>query len=60
MRLPRVVLTSEEKTALIFILIALALGLTTKHYRDQHRQAVHSPTVGAAQKAQPTPADPDE
>ncbi|HEV2839817.1 MAG TPA: hypothetical protein VGW39_00690 [Chthoniobacterales bacterium] len=30
------VLTPEEKRTLCFVLIALLLGLATKHYRDTH------------------------
>lgn len=33
------VLTGEEKRVIIFIVVALALGLTARHYRDAHRQA---------------------
>jgi hypothetical protein len=34
----RLVLTREEKRVLAFVVIAFALGLTTKHYRDNHPQ----------------------
>jgi hypothetical protein len=30
------VLTSEEKSTLCFVLAALVLGLTVKHYRETH------------------------
>jgi len=32
----RLVLTREEKRVLAFVLVAFALGLTTKHYRESH------------------------
>jgi len=32
----RLVLTREEKRVLAFVVIAFALGLTTKHYRENH------------------------
>jgi hypothetical protein len=35
----RLVLTPEEKRVIVFVLIALILGLATKHYRDTHPQA---------------------
>jgi hypothetical protein len=34
----RLVFTPEEKRVIVFVLIALILGLATKHYRDNHPQ----------------------
>jgi hypothetical protein len=34
----RFVLTPEEKRVALFVLVAFALGLVTKHYRDTHRE----------------------
>jgi len=36
----RLVLTSEEKRVIAFILAAFVLGLAAKHYRATHPQAV--------------------
>jgi hypothetical protein len=59
MRFPRVVLTPEEKTALVFVVAAFVLGLTTKHYRDMHRHLSPAPAVQAGQTATPA-SDSDE
>jgi hypothetical protein len=32
----RWVLTPEEKRVIVFVLLAFALGLATKHYRETH------------------------
>ena len=56
MRLAAIVLTSEEKKALIFVLIAFALGLATMHYRGSHRQAAQE----IQSQAKPSAADSDE
>ena len=50
------VLTSEEKKALIFVLIAFALGLATMHYRGSRPQV--APEIQS--KAKPSAADTDE
>jgi hypothetical protein len=39
------VLTLEEKKTICFVLIAFALGLATKHYRDRHPQAAPKPDL---------------
>lgn len=42
----RVVLTREEKCAVAFIVIAIVLGVGTKHYRELHpRAAVVAPAL---------------
>jgi hypothetical protein len=38
----RLVLTSEEKRVIVFILAAFVLGLAAKHYRATHPQPVPS------------------
>lgn len=60
MRLPRVVLTPEEKKALTFIVVAFALGLMTQHYRGQHRHVQRPIEAQPAEKAKPSEGDSDE
>lgn len=57
-RWPGLVLTPEEKRALLFVIAAFLLGLATKHYRDQHRQTPPS-SVEHTQPAE-SAADTDE
>ena len=59
MHLPSVVLTPEEKKALIFVVIAFALGFATMHYRDNHRLVAPSEAQSQS-KAKPSPAEADE
>jgi hypothetical protein len=40
----RFVLTREEKRVIAFVLLAFALGLAVKHYRDTHPQPVAPPS----------------
>ena len=40
----RFVLTREEKRVIAFILLAFALGLAVKHYRDTHPRPVAPPS----------------
>jgi hypothetical protein len=40
----RFVLTREEKRVIAFVLLAFALGLAIKHYRDTHPQPVAPPS----------------
>ena len=49
------VLTPEEKRTVCFVLIALVLGLATKHYRDTHPQPPPKAEIGADGKASPRP-----
>lgn len=40
----RFVLTREEKCVIAFVLLAFALGLAVKHYRDIHPQPLAPPS----------------
>jgi hypothetical protein len=46
------VLTRQEQRTIAFIVLALALGLITKHYRAQHPEPVTQPN----ELVQPSPA----
>lgn len=48
------VLTPEEKRTICFVLIAVLLGLATKHYRDTH-PPLPKPAIRADGKASPRP-----
>jgi hypothetical protein len=37
------VLTRQEQRAIAFVVLALALGLFTKHYRAQHAETITRP-----------------
>jgi hypothetical protein len=50
------VLTPEEKKTVCFVLIAFALGLATKYYRDAHPAAASKPVATARNHTTPTPA----
>ena len=50
------VLTPEEKKTVCFVLIAFALGLTTKSYRDAHPVPSSKPTTAAREHAMPKPS----
>lgn len=49
------VLTPEEKRTICFVLIALVLGLATKHYRDTHPPALPKADIRADGKTAPRP-----
>jgi hypothetical protein len=51
----RLVLTREEKRVLAFVLIAFALGLTTKHYRQDHPQVAPKIDDKSSLKQEATP-----
>lgn len=40
----RFVLAREEKRVIVFVLLAFALGLAVKHYRDTHLQPLAPPS----------------
>ena len=49
------VLTPEEKRTVCFVLIALLLGLATKHYRATHLPASQITEVARSVSASPNP-----
>jgi hypothetical protein len=51
----KLVLTPEEKRVIIFILVAFALGLATKCYRENHRQTLPPGDAKAGLQQQVTP-----
>jgi hypothetical protein len=50
------VLTLEEKKTICFVLIAFALGLATKYYRDRHPAPAPKPATSARENAVPKPS----
>jgi hypothetical protein len=49
------VLTPEEKKTACFVLIAVVLGLATKHYRDTRPPPLPKAEINAVGKASPRP-----
>jgi hypothetical protein len=49
------VLTPEEKKTVCFVLIAFAIGLATKYYRDAHPVPSPKPATAASDHAAPRP-----
>ena len=49
------VLTPEEKRTIGFVLVMFALGLATKHYRENHPAPLPKPTPSARVTARPSP-----
>jgi hypothetical protein len=52
------VLTPEEKRTVCFVLIAFAVGLATKSYRDAHPAVLTKPATAAREPALPKPSRP--
>ena len=52
------ILTLEEKKTVCFVLVAFALGLATKYYRDRHPAPLTKPATAARETAVRKPARP--
>jgi len=49
------VLTPEEKRTICFVLVMFALGVATKHYRENHPVPLPKPTASTHVTPKPSP-----
>ncbi|MGH8093842.1 MAG: hypothetical protein ACREIF_10255 [Chthoniobacterales bacterium] len=53
------VLTPQEQRTIAFIVLALLLGLVTRHYRSTQTHSTELPNESLAATASPSPSSPD-